>query len=452
MQASPAATAASAPRPLYLQPTMLVLLALGFAGGVPLEMAMNIMPTWASAAKWDVVMIGYLALARIPYTFKAVWAPLTDHCSIPGLRWLGRRRGWLLLTQVVCLGILLVLAFRMDDRGGMIDPAVAIVLLGVLVFAGATQDIVGDAYRAEVLSPREFGAGASMWVTGARLASLLAGAGVLILAGRLAADDETRPWAWAIAVSLLGGSTILGMIAVILGREPDRPAGMAQGLVGAVVQPFQLFLEQWGWRLAIVFVFIIVYRLPDVLGGSMSSPLLVKGLGYSTESIGWIKQAFGSAMSIGGTILGGWLIARQGLRRSLWIAGLLAAASNVGFYWLAVRFGATDAVDAASSAPIPPLVVVICIESLCGGLATCAFVAFMMSLCDIRATATQYALLTSIMAIGHTFTGPVSGWMVKSLDYQPFYFWSIVAAVPGLLLIPLLPRGHGFAPPRDAAA
>lgn len=444
MQAPPLPTGHPPTRPLYLQPTMLVLLALGFAGGVPLEMAMNIMPTWASAAGWDVVAIGYLALARIPYTFKVLWAPVTDHCSIPGLRWLGRRRSWLVLTQLTCLAILLGLGFQMDDRGGMLAPVEAIVLLGVLVFAGATQDIVGDAYRAEVLSPREFGAGASMWVSGARIASLVAGAGVLVLAGRLASEEGTRSWAWATAISLLAASTVIGLVASLLGREPERPPGIAHGFVGAVVQPFELLVRQWGWRLATIFLFIIAYRLPDVLGGSMSSPLLVKGLGYDVETIGWVRQGLGSAMSILGTIAGGWLVARQGIGRSLWIAGIVAAASNVGYYWLAARHGATNLADATASPAVAPLAVVLCIESFCGGLATCAFVAFMMSLCDIRATATHYALLTSVMAIGNTFVGPLSGWMVKSLDYQPFLLWSIASAAPGLLLIQLLPRSPGF--------
>ena len=427
-------------RPLYMQPTMLVLLSLGFAGGIPLEMAMSIMPTWASAAKWSVVDIGLIALARLPYTCKVLWAPLSDHCSIIGLRWMGRRRSWLFVTQLICLGLIVALALNMDNRGGMMSPNAIIVLLGVLVFAGATQDIVGDAYRAEVLQPREFGAGASMWVTGARFASLFAGAGVLILAGRLGESPNTQSWAWAIAVCALAAVSLVGMIGIFMGREPARPIGQAPGFAASITQPFQIFASQWGLKLIALFFFLILYRLPDVLGGAMTSPLLVQGLGYSTETIGWVRQSLGSGLSIVGTIVGGLMIARWSLTRCLWIAGILAAVSNVGFWILASTYGATVAHVAPSSAPVTSLVVVLSIESICGGLATCAFVAFMMSICDVRATATQYALLTSVMAIGNTLIGVLSGWMLKNLDYQSFYGLSIVAAAPGLLLIPFLRR------------
>lgn len=433
----------AATRPLYLQRSMLVLLTLGYAGGVPLEMAFNILPTWAAAAGWSVIDIGWLALAKLPYSFKVLWAPLTDHLGIPGLRWLGRRRAWLLVSQVACVGLIAALAWNMDGREGGLQAHGMMLLLGALVLAGATQDIVGDAYRAEVLQPREFGAGASVFVTGARVASVLGGAGTLILAGRLGEDSAWKPWAWTTAVSLLALSTLFGMLGAVAGREPEQGEGMAHGFVGSVVQPFRILIDGWGMRLLWLFLFVMLYRLPDNLAGAMNSPLLVQGLGYGTEHIGWVRQAMGFTLSIVGTMLGGWLLARWGLVRCLWIFGVLQAASNAGFLVLAQMYGATVSAKAATAAPVSALVPVMAVESLCGGMVACGFVACMMSVCDRRATATQYALLTSVMAVGNTASGWLSGWMVQAMDYVPFYALSVAAAVPGMALIPLLRSRHG---------
>ena len=417
---------------------MLVLMGVGYAGGVPLEMSFNLMPTWAATVGWSVIDIGWLSLAKLPYSLKVLWAPLADHCGIPGLRRLGRRRAWLLATQIACLAMLAVLALSMDARGGALPANAMLGLTALLVLLGATQDIVGDAYRTEVLEPREFGAGASMFVTGARIASVVGGAGALVLASRLGGDPSTQDWAWATAVGVLALSTVLGMVATLLGREPEPAPGMAHGFASSVLQPFRLFGERWRRRLPVLFLFVMLYRLPDNLGGAMNSPLLVQGLGYSTESIGWVRQGFGAGMSVAGTMLGGWLIARWGLVRCLWVFAVLQAASNAGFLALAGVHGATVAVKAAQSAPVMSLVPVIAVENVCGGLVTCAFVAYMMEACDRRATATQYALLTGFMAVGNSLSGWLSGWMVAHLDYRPFYALSIAAAAPGMALLPWL--------------
>ena len=422
---------------------MLVLMALGYSGGVPLEMSFNLLPTWASKAGWSVVEVGWLSLAKLPYSFKVLWAPVTDHCGVPGLRWLGRRRSWLVATQLACLALLGVLAWNMDDRGGALGVQSMLLLTGLLVFAGATQDIVGDAYRAEVLQPSEFGAGASMFVTGARIASVVGGAAALIIASRLAESDATRPWAWAVAIGVLGLSTAVGMLGALLAREPRPVDGMAHGFAASIVQPFALFWSDWGLRLPVLFLFTMLYRLPDNLGGAMTSPLLVQGLGYSTESIGWVRQGFGAGMSVLGAMLGGWMIARLGILRCLWAFGLLQALSNGAFWLLALKHGATVGVKAASSAPVSSLIPAIAVENGCGGMVACAFVAYMMSTCDRRATATQYALLTSFMAIGNSLSGWASGWMVANLDYSPFYALTVVSALPGLALLPWLRHTPG---------
>ncbi|MBM4007274.1 MAG: AmpG family muropeptide MFS transporter [Planctomycetes bacterium] len=430
-------------RPLYLRPHMLVLIALGYSCGVPLEMSFNLLPTWAAKAGWSVVEIGWLSLAKLPYSFKVLWAPVTDHCGVPGLRWLGRRRSWLVAAQLACLVLLGVLAWNMDDRGGMLGVNAMLLLTGLLVFAGATQDIVADAYRAEVLQPREFGAGASMFVTGARIASVVGGAAALIIASRMAESDATRPWAWAVAIGVLTVSTVVGMAGALVGREPEPAAGMAHGFAASVAQPFTLFAQGWGRRLLVLFLFVMLYRLPDSLGGAMTSPLLVQGLGYSTESIGWVRQGFGAGMSVLGALVGGWLIARWGIPRCLWVFGVLQALSNGAFWLLALKYGATVGVRAETSAPVSSLIPAIAVENGCGGMVACAFVAYMMSACDRRATATQYALLTSFMAIGSAMSGWASGWMVANLDYSPFYALSVAAALPGLALLPWLRHTPG---------
>ncbi len=442
MQAHANAQSGKQKRPLYLQRTMLVLLALGYGGGIPLEMAFNIMPTWASAAGWSVMSIGLLSLAKLPYAFKVLWAPLADHCSIPGLRWMGRRRAWLLMSQCLCMFMILVLAWNMDHRGSALAPTAMLVLLGILVFAGATQDIVGDAFRAEVLTPRELGAGASVFVTGARIASVVGGAGALIIASRLAASESLNDWSWGIAIGLLALSSAAGMAGTWFAKEPERPAGIVHGFSASVMQPFQIFAQGWGSKLAVLFAFTMLFRLPDNLGGAMNSPLLVQGLGYSTETIGWVRQGMGFSFSILGAMVGGWLVARWGIIRCLWVFGALQAASNVGFLVLAEAFHATVLVKATHAPPTAALAMVIMAENLCGGLVSCGFVAYMMSVCDRRATATQYALLTGFMAIGNSLSGWMGGWMVHHFDYSWFFLLSIVAAVPGMALIPVLARVH----------
>jgi PAT family beta-lactamase induction signal transducer AmpG len=277
-----------------------------------------------------------------------------------------------------------------------------------------------------------------MFVTGARIASVVGGAGALVLASRMGEADGTRDWAWAAAIGVLALSTVFGMVGALLAREPEPAPGMAHGFAASVAQPFQLFAGEWGKRLPVLFLFVMLYRLPDNLGSAMNSPLLVQGLGYSTESIGWVRQGFGAGMSVVGTMLGGWPIARWGLTRCLWAFGVLQALSNAGFLTLADLHQATVAVKATKSAPVMSLVPVIAIENVCGGLVTCAFVAYMMEACDRRATATQYALLTGFMAVGNSLSGWMSGWMVANLDYKPFYALSIAAAVPGMALIPWL--------------
>jgi len=428
--------------PLFKQRSMLVLLALGFGGGVPLTMAFQVMPTWASAAQWGVEDIGLLSLATLPYSLKVLWAPLVDRFSIPWLCRLGQRRSWLLASQIACMLMLCVAALCMDGHSESSTPRIMLMLLSVLVFLSATQDIVGDAYRAEILSPREFGAGASVFVTGARIASVVAGAGSLILASRLGDIPAMHDDAWTIAISMLAASMLCGIVGTMYAREPQRAEGISAGFVGAVKQPFMLLVNAWGWKLLALAAFTMIYRLPDVLGGAMTPPLLQQGLGYSIESIGWVRQAMGFGLTIVGTLVGGYMVARFGLIWCLWIFGVLQAASNAGFLILASTYHATVAVKAESAAPVFALVPVIAVESFCSGLVTCGFVAYMMSVCDRRATATQYALLTSFMAIGNAGFGWLSGQMVAHFDYSTFFLLSIVSALPGMALIPVLTSMH----------
>lgn len=414
---------------LYGNRTMLVLAALGFSGGIPNLFATNIVPAWATMQQWGLELIGFLALFQLPYALKFLWAPLVDRVTIPLLGRLGQRRSWILAAQIA--GLALIVAATLvgpvaDDAANQAHNWTFMALLTAVVFFSASQDIVADAYRVEVLSKEQLGAGAGVFVSGYRIAYIAVGAGVL-------ASVETI--GWSNAALCLGALGVVGIVATLRAGEPESRGVPEPGFHGAVIAPFAGLADHWGPRLIALVAFALLFRLPDQLANAMTPPLLLKGLGYTPAELGWVRQGIGFSLTIAGALTGGWLVARLSLLRCLLVFGSLQAISNGGFWLLAVEFGATTAAPHTVGAPVWALVPVIAVENFAGGMVAAGFVAFLMSVCQPRRVATQYAMLTSLMAASGAIAGSLSGVIAKQFDYPDFFLLTVAAGIPGILLI-----------------
>jgi PAT family beta-lactamase induction signal transducer AmpG len=493
---------------------LLAVTLLGFASGLPLALTGQAMQAWLSVEGLDIATIGFLSVVGLPYTFKFLWAPLMDRFEPPGL---GRRRGWLVASQLGLAGALLAMAAT-PPTGAL--AAFALLALAV-AFLSASQDVVIDAYRTDLLAPAERGMGASLSVLGYRLAMILSGGVALIWTDTARGGGWTWPevyramgWlmAGAAAVSalllprlrhaaapssvarrdLLGFAAVVAAVAVgvLLTQGPvawlvrqalspwtataANPAlagkwvDLAVLLAGlAVTLPlaawaarrarFQTLLDGLGSYFAQpgaagFLLFIVLYKLGDAFAGSLMTPFLLQGVGFSSAEVGVVNKVLGLWLTLGGALVGGLLMLRLGLWRSLLLFGLLQAVSNLGFWWLAVegRGGMPGLVLPAFDwgfvkldRPTPVdggLLMLIAFENLSGGMGTAAFVAFLMGLCEQRFTATQYALLSAFAAIGRVWVGPLAGVMAEAIGWPVFFLVSTVAAVPGLLLLLALRR------------
>jgi PAT family beta-lactamase induction signal transducer AmpG len=350
-------------------------------------------------------IIGVFSLVGLPYSVKYLWAPVMDRFIPP---FLGRRRGWMLVTQ---LGLVLTIAAMAFS-----DPAGATTLFAVLAFlvafVSASQDIVVDAYRTEVLEPVELGPGAGVHIMGYRIAMLTSGAIALILADRLP---------WKTVYLLMAGSLLVGAVASILSPEPALKEKPPASLKEAVVEPFVEFLSRPG---AVgILLFVILYKLDVVMATALTTPFMLE-LGFTKTDIGAVTKGLGMAATIVGTLAGGAVVARVGMKASLWIFGILQSVSTLAFLVLA-RLGHH----------YPAMVAAIGLENLCSGMGTAAYAAFLMSLCNKRFTATQYAILTSLMALTRVLVGAPTGYLAKTYGWEVYFLVSMLAAVPGLLLL-----------------
>jgi PAT family beta-lactamase induction signal transducer AmpG len=405
---------------VYARRKMAALAGLGVASGLPNILANDTLTAWLSSLELDVKKIGLFSLVTLPYTFKFLWAPVMDRYALGGSS-LGRRRGWLLLLQIGLATILAGVAWLGPSSRD--DDLRALSILGaLLVFLSASQDVVADAYRADVVEEEELGAGAAVFVSGYRVAMILGGALSLVLA-------QAAGWrsAYALMAAIMAGASVV----TVLAPEPSRMSGAPSTLADAMVRPFVEFMGRHGAKALLILVFVVVFKLPDSLASRMTMPLLLQELGFSKAEVGVIRQAIGFAITIAGALVGGDLVARVGLFKSLVLFGLLQALSNAGFCVLALS---------------PPWKVsmagVIALESFCTGLVSAGFVAFLMSLCDARHSATQYALLASLMALGSSLGGAITGFLVADLGYAAFFGWSIAAGIPGLLMLPWVARAR----------
>ena len=379
---------------------------LGFSSGLPLALCASTLQAWMATVDISVRTIGLYTLAQIPYVLKFLWAPFMDRYAVPVF---DRRRGWILTSQVLLMISIVAMAFS-DPRSNL--PLMGLLAL-LIAFLSASQDIAFDAYRTEVLTARERGIGVGLSVSAYRIAMIVSGAGVLIMAERIG---------WQAAFLIVSLLFLVGMAGVILGPDADVHSRAPVTLNAAVVEPFREFLERRSaWLLLI---FIVLYKLGDASAGSLSTVFLISGLGFSLTDVGVINKVISVAMAIAGALLGGSLMLRLSLFRALFWFGTIQALTNLGFMFLA--WHGKDYIGA---------IIVIALENLAGGMGTAAFVALLMALCDHRYTATQFALLSALASLGRVFVGPPSGQIVAMLGWTQFYFITFLIALPGLMLL-----------------
>lgn len=402
-----AAMPLSAYAAVFRSRTILLLMLLGFSSGLPLALTAGTLQAWMAVEGVDIVTIGWFALVGQPYTYKFLWAPLMDRFAPP---FLGRRRGWLAATQLALLALIALL--------GSLSPKDSPWLTGLaalaVAFVSASQDIVVDAYRSDILRAEERGAGAAVSVLGYRLAMLVSGAGALVVADQ---------WlGWQGTYWLMAGLMVVGMAGTWFALEPGGAAAAPRTLEAAVTEPMAEFFSRQGavWILLLV----VLYKLGDAFAGNLTTAFLLQGPGFSATEVGAINKGFGLVATIVGALAGGALMVRLRLFRALLLFGVLQAITNLGFMLLA-----------ASGKNYALMVAVIGAENLCGGMGTAAYVALLMALCDRRFSATQYALLSALSAVGRVYVGPAAGYMVSALGWTAFFFATFVIALPGIVML-----------------
>jgi PAT family beta-lactamase induction signal transducer AmpG len=385
---------------------MLIAALMGFACGLPLLLTGSVLQAWLRDGGIDLTRIGLFALVGLPYTLKFLWSPWFDRFAVSGL---GRRRGWLLAMQGALVAALFALSFSDPAPDRLLSVSIAALLVA---FFSASQDIVVDAYRRESLTDLELGLGSAMYVNGYRIGMLLAGGGGLILADFLSFPQTYRLLAFAMAAC---------MLVTLAAREPALPEGRPRTLFEAVVLPFRDYFTRDGAWLALAF--ILLYKLGDTLAAAMTTPFYLD-LGYSKSEIGAVVKLFGFWATLAGATLGGVWILRIGMRRALWLFGIGQMVSTLGF-----------AVLSLLPPSLPALATVVAVENLTGGLGTAAFVGFMGALTDRRFTATQYALLSSLMGVPRVLAAAPTGWLAQTLGWSNFFLGCALIALPGLALL-----------------
>jgi PAT family beta-lactamase induction signal transducer AmpG len=429
---------------------------LGFSAGLPLLLVLGTLSFRLREAGIDRTTIGYLSWVGLAYGIKWAWAPLVDRLPLPGLtRALGRRRGWLLLAQAGVIAGLVGMALA-DPRAGL-DGLIAFALL--VAFSSATQDIALDAYRIESAQVEKQAALAAMYQTGYRIAMIWAGAGVLWIAARAAGSDAAAysASAWTTAYFAMAASMLVGVATVLLAPEPAASAhrarddsderALAQRLVAeramgpraaalvawvrtAVVGPFADFIARYHWHALLLLALIAVYRISDVVMGIMANPFYVD-MGYTKDEVAAVSKLYGVVMTLAGAFVGGVLALRFGVTRILMLGAVLSAASNLLFAWLAAR-----------GHDLTGLIFTISADNLSAGIASAAFIAYLSSLTNVRYSATQYALFSSVMLLLPKFVAGFSGVFVDAFGYAAFFYSTALLGVPVLLLVWLASRVH----------
>ena len=386
---------------------MLICVFTGFSSGLPLYLLINLIPAWLKTEGVDIKTIGFFALIQFPYTWKFIWSPLIDRFPVLGM---GRRRGWMLVTQ---LGLLLAIAGFGCFTPQLDTWSIAYLALGVAFFS-ASQDIVLDAFRREILDDEVLGLGNAVHVNAYRIAGLVPGSLSLILADHL-------PWSQVFLITAL--FMLPGLLLTMWVREPQL-ARVPKTLREAVVEPFHEFISRQGWRSALlILAFIFFYKLGDSMATALATPFYME-MGFSKTEIGIIAKNVGLWASVIGGLLGGLWMIKLGINRALWLFGVVQLVSILGFVWL----------TGAGPDPVA-LGLVIGFEALGVGLGTAAFTAFIARTTDPRYTATQFALFTSLAAVPRTFFNASTGYLVAEFGWSGFFWICTALAVPGMLLL-----------------
>jgi len=392
---------------------MAVLFALGFSSGLPLFLTGQTLQAWMTTAGVDIEKIAAFASVGLAYTFKFAWAPLLDRWSPP---WLGRRRGWMITTQLALIAAIAAM--------GTIDPtetpgALAVIAV-VVAFLSASQDVVLDAYNADLLAPEERAAGSGVYVMGYRVAMLISGSLALILADHLA---------WRIVYAIMAALMLVGVAATFAAEEPiahERPRSIA----AAIVVPFKDFFVRLGWKGALgALAFAALYKFGDQFASVLQVTFYKRGLGFTLTEIGTLNKLLGFAGTVVGAAIGGALVARYGVWRMLLVFGLLQASTNLLYVWLA-EVGPDRGVFATA----------VFIDNVANAAGTGAFVAYFMSLTSKSVSATQFALLTSLSSVGQRVFGPLAGDVQKHFGWSGFFVTTTLLALPGLAIAALMHR------------
>jgi PAT family beta-lactamase induction signal transducer AmpG len=393
---------------------MLICVFTGFASGLPLYLLLNLVPAWLRTEHLDLKTIGLFALIQFPYTWKFLWAPLLDRYAVPAL---GRRRGWMLLTQTALLLVIAALGGFSPQN----DLRTIVMLATLLAFLSATLDIALDAYRRELLFDNELGLGNAVHVNAYRISGLIPGSLALILADHL-------PWSTVFMITAL--FMLPGMVMTLLVQEPHR-AAPPKTLRDAVVEPFHEFITRRGWQNALLILsFLFFYKLGDSLCTALATPFYLD-MGFSKSQIGLIAKNAGLWPAVIGALLGGIWMLKIGINRALWLFGAVQVVSIFGFYWLAIQGAQAE----VTTLHLTQLAFVIGLEAIGVGLGTAAFVAYIAHTTHPAYTATQFALFTSLAAVPRTFVNATAGWLVEQLGWSNFFLLCVALAIPGMLLL-----------------
>jgi PAT family beta-lactamase induction signal transducer AmpG len=439
---------------VYAHPRVVGMLFLGFSAGLPLLLVLGTLSFWLSEAGIDRATIGHLSWVGLAYGFKFLWSPLVDRLPLPLLtRLLGRRRAWLLLSQIAIAAALLGMANT--DPVANLTHTVFFAL--AVAFASATQDIALDAYRIEAVETEKQGAMAATYQAGYRIAMITAGAGALWIAAAFdpsEASYDFRPW--QVAYTAMAALMAVGILTTLIIREPERhvaretdareahardkfaAAGLGNGLLNAaawfydaVLSPFIDFVQRYQWQAVAILALIAVYRISDVVMGVMSNPFYQE-MGFTKDEVATVSKVYGVIMTIAGAALGGLLTMRLGVMRTLFLGALLSAATNLLFVWLAGR-----------GHDVGALVFTVSADNLSAGIASSAFVAYLSGLVNQAYSATQYALFTSVMLLLPKFIAGFSGEFVDAWGWAAFFTGTAAIGIPVLLLVWRVSRNQG---------
>jgi PAT family beta-lactamase induction signal transducer AmpG len=395
---------------IFGQPKMAILLLFGFSSGLPFYLTSKTLQAWMTTAHVDLATIGFFSLVTLPYSLKFVWAPVMDRYIPP---FLGRRRGWVLITQILLLLSIAAMALH--------DPARGLQMLAInaiaITFFSASQDISLDAYRTDVLQDREMGAGAAVFVLGYRIAMISTGALAFFLADRIQ---------WPAVYAVLSTLLVVGIATTFIAPEPVLSDAPPRTLFEAVVLPFADFFQRVGPRAVLVLLFIVVYKYSDSLAGSMTTPFLLQA-GFSQSEVGAVFLGVGVLATIAGVVVGGAMIGKVGINRALWIFVVFQGLSNLTYYGLSL-----------SGKNHGFMVAAIITENFGLGLVSAVMTAYIMEMCNKRFTATQFALLSSLMAASRDILVAPAGKLVESTGWPGFFLITVAMAIPPLVLLPFI--------------